>query len=64
VILSGLIVASAAGLDVDGGALQVFRLDVEVPASIATTSSTIAIETTTTPVSGTTVPIETGPTAP
>jgi hypothetical protein len=49
VVLSGLVLASAAALDVDGGVLQVFHfgVDVEVPSSVTTTTSTLVVETTT-----------------
>ncbi|MEX2251138.1 MAG: hypothetical protein WD895_03590 [Acidimicrobiia bacterium] len=48
VVLSGLVLASAAALDVDGGVLQVFRfgVDVEVPTSVTPASSTVVIDTT------------------
>jgi hypothetical protein len=41
-VLAGLVLASAASLDVDGGVLQVFRIgvQVEVPSSLTPTSST------------------------
>ncbi|HLF61356.1 MAG TPA: hypothetical protein VI980_09280 [Acidimicrobiia bacterium] len=48
VVLSGLVLASAAALDVDAGALQVFgfSVDVEVPTSVTAPSSTSVVDPT------------------
>ena len=55
-VLAGLVLASAASLDVDGGVLQVFRIgvQVEVPSSLTPTSSTPVTDSMTTIITTTT----------